>query len=138
MGIVGCWFQRTLKQLEREQTDTQTDKTTTVTLAHARRGLITRTHSQTHKHTLKPSQNLTCLSVGKDAGVVPTEGILQHISPQFLKDQFLTTELGILWVHGPEAVVECKRLKKGWNKKYIARFVCWFLRTFDRFDTDPL
>ena len=37
-------FQRTLKQLEREQTDTQTDThthgTTTVTLAHARRGLI--------------------------------------------------------------------------------------------------
>ena len=25
MGIVGCWFQRTLKQLEREQTDRQTD-----------------------------------------------------------------------------------------------------------------
>ena len=24
MGIVGCWFQRTLKQLEREQTDRQT------------------------------------------------------------------------------------------------------------------
>ena len=49
MSTVVCWFQRTLKQLEREQTDTQTDrqtdrqtdKTTTVTLAHARRGLIT-------------------------------------------------------------------------------------------------
>ena len=50
MSTVVCWFQRTLKQLEREQTDTQTDrhtpthththKTTTVTLAHARRGLI--------------------------------------------------------------------------------------------------
>ena len=25
MSIVVCWFQRTLKQLEREQTDTQTD-----------------------------------------------------------------------------------------------------------------
>ena len=45
MSTVVCWFQRTLKQLEREQTDTQTHrhthKTTTVTLAHARRGLIT-------------------------------------------------------------------------------------------------
>ena len=40
MSTVVCWFERTLKQLEREQTDTQTDKTTTVTLAHARRGLI--------------------------------------------------------------------------------------------------
>ena len=28
MSIVGCWFQRTLKQLEREQTDRQTDKQT--------------------------------------------------------------------------------------------------------------
>ena len=36
-STVVCWFQRTLKQLEREQTDTQTD---TVILAHARRGLI--------------------------------------------------------------------------------------------------
>ena len=45
MSTVVCWFQRTLKQLEREQTDTHTDTrthtTTTVTLAHARRGLIT-------------------------------------------------------------------------------------------------
>ena len=46
MSTVVCWFQRTLKQLEREQTDTQTHrhtdtqthKTSTVTLAHARRG----------------------------------------------------------------------------------------------------
>ena len=45
MSTVVCWFQRTLKQLEREQTDTQTHtqthRTTTVTLAHARRGLNT-------------------------------------------------------------------------------------------------
>ena len=40
MSTIVCWFQRTLKQLEREQTDTQTHKATTVTLAHARRGLI--------------------------------------------------------------------------------------------------
>ena len=40
MSTVVCWFQRTLKQLEREQTDTQTHRTTTVTLTHARRGLI--------------------------------------------------------------------------------------------------
>ena len=45
MGIVGCWFQRTLKQLEWEQTDRQTHRTTTVTLAHARRGLISQTFS---------------------------------------------------------------------------------------------
>ena len=32
-STVVCWFQRTLKQLEREQTDTQTHRTTTVTLA---------------------------------------------------------------------------------------------------------
>ena len=66
MSTVVCWFKRTLKQLEREQTDRWTDKQTdrqtdrqtdthddyrnplaharrgltTVTLAHARRGLI--------------------------------------------------------------------------------------------------
>ena len=40
VSTVVCWFQRTLKQLEREQTDTQTHMTTTVTLAHAHRGLI--------------------------------------------------------------------------------------------------
>ena len=40
MSIVVCWFQRTLKQLEREQTDRQIHRQTTVTLAHARRGLI--------------------------------------------------------------------------------------------------
>ena len=28
MSTVVCWFQRTLKQLEREQTDTQTDRQT--------------------------------------------------------------------------------------------------------------
>ena len=39
MSIVGSMFKRTLKQLEREQTDTQTHKATTVTLAHARQGL---------------------------------------------------------------------------------------------------
>ena len=43
MSIVVRWFQRTLKQLEREQTDTHTHRethaTTTVNLAHARRGL---------------------------------------------------------------------------------------------------
>ena len=54
MSTVGCWFQRTLKQLEREQTDRQTDRhthrTTTVTLAHARRGLKTHTR---HTHTQK-------------------------------------------------------------------------------------
>ena len=38
MSTVVCWFQRTLK---REQTDRQTHTTTTVTLAHARRGLTT-------------------------------------------------------------------------------------------------
>ena len=43
MSIVVCWFQRTLKQLEREQTDRQTDKQDDYSnpLAHARRGLIT-------------------------------------------------------------------------------------------------
>ena len=51
MSTVVCWFKRTLKQLEREQTDRQTDRKTdrqTDThddyrnpLAHARRGLIT-------------------------------------------------------------------------------------------------
>ena len=45
MCIVACGYKRTLKQLEREQTHTHTDrhthKTTTVTLAHARRGLKT-------------------------------------------------------------------------------------------------
>ena len=39
MSTVVCWFQRTLKQLEQEHTDTD-NKATTVTLAHARRGLI--------------------------------------------------------------------------------------------------
>ena len=43
MSIVVCWFQRTLKQLEREQTDRQTDTQDDYRnpLAHARRGLIT-------------------------------------------------------------------------------------------------
>ena len=50
MSTVVCWFKRTLKQLEREQTDRHDDYRnslaharrglTTVTLAHARRGLI--------------------------------------------------------------------------------------------------
>ena len=48
MSTVVCWCQRTLKQLEREQTDRQTERhthtTTTVTLAHARRGLTKYTH----------------------------------------------------------------------------------------------
>ena len=53
MSTVVCWFKRTLKQLEREQTDRWTDDyrkplaharrgLTTVTLAHARRGLTKR------------------------------------------------------------------------------------------------
>ena len=54
MSTVVCWFQRTLKQPEREQTDTQTDrhthKTTTVTLAHARRGLTTHHTNIRHSH----------------------------------------------------------------------------------------
>ena len=32
MSTVVCWFQRTLKQLEREQTDTQTDRQTDKTM----------------------------------------------------------------------------------------------------------
>ena len=55
MSTVVCWFQRTLKQLEREQTDTQTHRTTTVTLAHARQGLMksAMAHANNAKHFVK-------------------------------------------------------------------------------------
>ena len=45
MSTVVCWFQRTLKQLEREQTDTQTD---------------THTHTHTHTHTQDDYSNPHC------------------------------------------------------------------------------
>ena len=105
-SIVVCWFQRTLKQLEREQTDTQTDRqtdrqthtTTTVTLAHARRGLTTH-HSTsstvgvslTTPSTI-PAEYLMSKSVGElNAPGVTSLGLISaahrathttHISPE--------------------------------------------------------
>ena len=53
--IVVCWFQRTLKQLEREQTDTQTHTHTQDNYSNPRvysnpRGCVPRVNEHKHKH----------------------------------------------------------------------------------------
>ena len=53
----------------------------------------------------------TCLSVGKDAGIVSTECILQHVSSQLIKNKLLPAEFRVVRIHRPETVVERKRLK---------------------------
>ena len=67
--IVGCWFQRTLKQLEREQTDTQTHTHTQDNYSNPRvysnpRGCVPRVneHKHPHPHTLHCVQTRNTMS----------------------------------------------------------------------------
>ena len=53
----------------------------------------------------------TCLSIGKDACIVSTECILQHVSSQLIKNKLLPAEFRVVRINRPETVVERKRLK---------------------------
>ena len=132
MSTVVCWFQRTLKQLEREQTDRQTHTTTTVTLAHAHRGLTSLPTTTYHPVTLSEFQVATTDAQGYFQLPLPStsnlisSGWFQHIEPPLINI-----------ISEREMCVQFCHISSGWHRtssnplkqhdlRHIHEFACYF------------
>ena len=51
------------------------------------------------------------LSVGEDAGVVASEGVVEDVDAESVEDGLLTGEVTVRRIHGPEAVIERETLR---------------------------